>query len=106
MIVALQNPFVWLALAIAVWALVAIARWLASGGRLPLRGRRGSASAMGAAGLAVQVLYQPGAKQLIEAQLEAETQREDDDEGDPPESGERRRRCDPLSDTDHAGPDR
>jgi hypothetical protein len=88
MIAALQNPFVWFALAIAAWGAVSLVRWAASGGQLPLRGRRGSASAMGAAGLAVQAIYQPGAKQLIEAQLEAEAQREDDDEGDPPDGGE------------------
>ena len=87
MIAALQNPLAWLALALAVWVVVRLVRWTASGGRLPLRSRRGTASAMGAAGLAVQVIYQPSAKQLIEAQLEAELQREDEDEGDPPVSG-------------------
>ena len=88
LIAALQNPLLWFALGIGAWGVVSIVRWAASGGRLPLRGRRGTASAMGAAGLAVQAIYQPSAKQLVEAQLEAEAQREDDDEGDPPEGGE------------------
>ena len=87
MAAALQNPLVWLALLVGAWGIVGLVRWAASGGRLPLKGRRGTASAMSAAGLAVQAIYQPSAKQLIEAQLEAELQREDEDEGDPPVSG-------------------
>lgn len=89
MLAALQNPLVWLALALAAWGLVRLVRWGASGGNLPLKSRRGTASAMGAAGLAVQAIYQPGAKQLIEARLEVELQRDDEDEGDPPVSGSR-----------------
>ena len=81
---ALQNPFVWFALLIGAWAAWAILRWAASGGKLPLRGKRGSASAFANAGLAVQALYNPGAKQALEARQEEESQREDDDEGGGP----------------------
>jgi hypothetical protein len=79
---ALQNPFVWFALLIGAWAAWAIVRRAASGGKLPLRGRRGSAAAFANAGLAVQALYNPGAKQILEARQEEESQREDNDEGD------------------------
>lgn len=84
---AFANPFFLFAVAIAVWATWRILRWAASGGRLPARGRRGSASAFANAGLTAQALYQPGAKQVLEAHLEAEQQREDEDEGDPPVAG-------------------
>lgn len=86
-LLALQNPFVWVGLGLAVWATTAILRWAASGGRLPLRGRRGSASALASAGLAVQAIYQPGAKQIQATQQQEEARREDDDEGEPPKAG-------------------
>jgi hypothetical protein len=84
---ALQNPFVWFALLIGAWAAWAILRWAASGGRLPLRGKRGSASAFASAALSVQALYNPSAKQVLEARQEEESQREDDDEGGGPSPG-------------------
>lgn len=88
MLAALQNPYVWFALALGLWAMWRLLRWAASGGRLPLRGgRRGTASAFANAGLAVQSLYQPGAKQVLERKAEEEAQREDEDEGNPPLGG-------------------
>lgn len=87
MLHALFNPVLLLALLVAGWGAWRVVRWLGSGGRLPLRERRGSASALFNAGLALQALYQPSARQAVEAQLQAETDREDDDEGDPPEPG-------------------
>lgn len=61
--------------------------WLSAGGRLPLRGRRGTASGLAAAGLAVEAFYRPGARQAIEMRLNQHMQREDDNEGDRPETG-------------------
>jgi hypothetical protein len=87
MIAALNNPFFWFAAVLATWAMWRLLRWMSSGGRLPLRGRRGTASAFGAAGLAMQALYNPGAKHALEARQEEESLREDDDEGDPPDRG-------------------
>lgn len=85
MIAALNDPFFWFAIALAVWSAWRLLRWMASGGRLPLRGRRGTASAFGAAGLAIQAFYSPGARHALEARQEEQEQREDDDKGDPPE---------------------
>jgi hypothetical protein len=79
------NPFVWFALALAGWGLWRLLRWVASGGRLPLRGRRGSAAGFTAAGLSSQQFYQPSARQALETQLREALRREEDDEGDPPE---------------------
>ncbi len=78
------NPFFWFALLLLGWASWRVVRWLASGGRLPLRGRRGSASGFSAAGLSAQIFYGPGAERLLEAELRRSTDRENDDEGDPP----------------------
>jgi type VI protein secretion system component VasK len=64
-----------------------VVTWLSAGGRLPLRGRRGTASGVAAAGLALEALYRPGARQAIEMRLNQEMQREDDDEGDEPVTG-------------------
>jgi hypothetical protein len=61
--------------------------WLSAGGRLPLRGRRGTASGFAAAGLAIEAFYKPGARQAIEMRLNQEMRREDDNEGDRPETG-------------------
>jgi hypothetical protein len=84
------NPFVWFALALTAWALWRLLCWAASGGRLPLRGRRGTASGFTSAGLAVQEFYQPGARHAIERLEQEDMQREDDEDGDPPEPGEGR----------------
>jgi len=83
----LMSPFFWFAIAIMGWALWRLANWAASGGRLPLRGRRGSASGFAATGLSVQQFYHPGARQALEAQLEEAVRREEDDRGDPPTAG-------------------
>ena len=72
---------------LAAWSAWRLVRWAASGGRLPLRARRGTASAFGTAGLAMQALYNPGARHALEAMQEEQEQREDDDEGDPPDRG-------------------
>ena len=64
-----------------------VVTWLSAGGRLPLRGRRGTASGVAAAGLALEAFYRPGARQAIEMRLNQEMQREDDDEGDEPVTG-------------------
>jgi hypothetical protein len=66
------------------WLVVA---WLSAGGRLPLRGRRGTASGLAAAGLAMEAFYKPGARQAFALRLNREMQREDDSEGDRPETG-------------------
>lgn len=87
--IALQNPLLILALLVAGWAAWRIARWAGSGGGLPLRGRRGSASAFAGSSLAVQALYQPGVRHVVEAQVEAQEAREDDEDGDPPDPGGR-----------------
>jgi hypothetical protein len=84
---ALFNPILLLTVLVAGWGAWRVVRWLGSGGRLPLRERRGAASALFSAGLALQALYQPSARQALEAQQQAEADREDDDEGDPPEPG-------------------
>jgi hypothetical protein len=84
---AAANPFFWIALLIAGWAAVSLLRWLGSGGRLPLRGRRGSASLFGGAGLAAQTFYQSGAAQIAELHERAVLQRDDEDEGDRPRAG-------------------
>jgi hypothetical protein len=76
------NPFAAFAILLALWGLWRLTRWFAAGGRMPLRGRRGKASGFSGAALAVDAFYRPGAKQVIEAQLREETNREDDDEGD------------------------
>jgi hypothetical protein len=81
------NPFFWFALLLAGWGAWRLTGWLASGCRLPLRRRRGTASGFANAGLAAQVFYQPNAQQAIEMTLGEEARREDDDEGDPPEPG-------------------
>jgi hypothetical protein len=83
--VALQNPFLLLTLLVAGWGAWRLVAWLASGGRLPLRGRRGSASAFAGAGLAVQALYNPSARHAIEARAEEDVLCEEDDDGDPPD---------------------
>jgi len=85
--VAFQNPFLLLTLLVAGWGAWRLLAWVASGGRLPLRGRRGSASAFAGAGLAVQALYNPGVKHAIEARAEEEQMREEDEDGDPPDAG-------------------
>jgi hypothetical protein len=64
-----------------------VVTWLSAGGRLPLRGRRGTASGLAAAGFAIEAFYKPGARQAIEMRLNQEMQREDDNEGDRPETG-------------------
>jgi hypothetical protein len=64
-----------------------VVTWLSAGGRLPLRGRRGTASGVAVAGLALEAFYRPGARQAIEMRLNQEMQREDDDEGDNPVTG-------------------
>ncbi len=92
----LLNPFFWFASLLLAWACWRLVRWLASGGRLPLRARRGTAGGFGAAGLSAQIFYGPGAKELIEAELRQSTDRENDDEGDPPEPG---READDTRDT-------
>ena len=84
------NPFGAFAILLALWGLWRLTRWFASGGRMPLRGRRGTASGFSGAALAMDAFYRPGAKQVIEAQLREETSRDDDDEGDPPDSGDAR----------------
>jgi hypothetical protein len=84
---ALLNPFFWFAVLVAAWGLVRLAGWMSHGGRLPLRNRRGTASGFGAAGLAAQLFYQPGAKQVMEAKRREEVFLEQDDEGDPPKPG-------------------
>jgi hypothetical protein len=71
-------------LLVTFWLVVT---WLSAGGRLPLRGRRGTASGLAAAGLAIEAFYKPGARQAIEMRLNQEMQREDDNEGDRPETG-------------------
>jgi hypothetical protein len=87
MLFVLQNPFLLLTLLVAGWGTWRLLVWTGSGGKLPLRGRRGSASAFAGAGLAVQALYSPAAKHVIEARDEDEQRREDDEDGDPPEAG-------------------
>ncbi len=84
---ALLNPFFWFALGVALWAGWTILRWIGSGGRLPLRGRRGSASGFGGAGLFAQAFYQPSAGRAVETILEESVRREEDEDGDPPEPG-------------------
>ncbi len=96
----LLNPFFWLALLLLGWASWRILRWLASGGRLPLRRRRGSATAFTAAGLSAQTFYGSGAERLIEAERRQSTNREDDDEGDPPDAGSA---TDPVAPDEKAG---
>jgi hypothetical protein len=90
----LLTPFSWFAALLAFWAIWRLGRWVASGGRLPLRRRRGSASGFAAAGLSIQEFYQPSARQAIEVQLSEETRRENDDEGDPPDPRAGRRDSD------------
>lgn len=87
MIAILNDPFFWFAAVLAAWSLWRAVRWMTTGGQLPLRGRRGTASAFGRAGLAIQALYNPGARHALEAQQEEESRREEDDEGDPPDTG-------------------
>jgi hypothetical protein len=94
----LLDPFFWFALAVAVWGVTKLAGWMASGGRLPMRGQRGSASAFGPAGLTAQAFYGPDARQALEARVSEEMRREEDDEGDPPEAG-----GDGRSSAEHAG---
>src|SRR5262245_63348923 len=74
-------------LLVVAWLAV---NWLSTGARLPMRGRRGTASGIAAAGLALEAFYRPGASQAIEMRLNREMQREDDGEGDRPETGTRR----------------
>jgi hypothetical protein len=83
----LLNPFTWFATLLVVWGIWRLVRWLASGGHLPLRSRRGTASGFAAAGLSAQVFYQPNAQQAIEMKLREAMHRENADEGDPPEPG-------------------
>jgi hypothetical protein len=71
-------------LLVVCWLVVT---WLSAGARLPLRDRRGTASGLAAAGLALEAFYKPGARQAIEMRLNQEMQREDDSEGDGPETG-------------------
>ena len=76
----------WLTAALlASWGAWRVAGWLASGGRLPMRGRRGTASGLAAAGLSLEAFYRPGASQVIEAEVRRHLQRDDNEEGDPPE---------------------
>ncbi len=86
---ALLNPFLWFAILLGGWGVWRLAGWLASGGRLPLRGRRGTATGFTAAGLSAEAFYAPGAKQAIEAIRDAAVRREDDDAGGPPRPGQR-----------------
>jgi hypothetical protein len=81
----LLNPFSWFGLLVALWAIWRLATWLASGGQLPLKGRRGSAGSFAGAGLAAQMVYQPGVRQAMEARFDGAIRRENDDEGDPPQ---------------------
>lgn len=83
----LLNPFFWFALALTGWACWRLVRWAASGGRLPLRGRRGTATGFTTAGLSGQEFYQPSARQAADLQLREAMRRENDDEGDPPQPG-------------------
>ena len=55
-------------------------------------GRRGTASSFANAGMAIQALYQPGVKHVIEQMAEEQSRREEDDDGDPPEPGDVPRR--------------
>jgi hypothetical protein len=64
-----------------------VVTWLSAGGRLPLRGRRGTASGLASAGLAIEAFYKPGARPAIEMGLNQEMQRENDNEGDRPKTG-------------------
>jgi hypothetical protein len=64
-----------------------VVTWLSAGGRLPLRRRRGTASGLAGAGLALETFYRPGARQAFELRLNQEMRREDDNEGDGPETG-------------------
>jgi hypothetical protein len=52
-------------LAVFFW----LVTWLSLGGRLPLRGRRGTAGGFAAAGLAIEAFYRPGARQVIDMRL-------------------------------------
>ena len=79
-----QNPILLLALMVGAWAVWRVLAWAGSGGRLPLRGRRGSASGFAAASLAVQALYQPSARHVVEMQAEQQDHRDEDGEGEPP----------------------
>jgi hypothetical protein len=82
-----MNPFFWVAAALAAWVAWRLLRRAVARGQVNLRGRRGTASAFGPLGVAIQQFYNPGVKHVLEQQLEAESQREDQDEGDPPEPG-------------------
>jgi hypothetical protein len=83
----LLDPFSWFALGLTMWAFWRLVNWVASGGHLPLRDRRGTATGFTAAGLSAQEFYQPSARQAAEIELQEAMRREDDDEGDPPQTG-------------------
>ena len=92
MSVAFLNPYLVFALVVGMWAVWRVGCWLGSGGRLPLRGKRGTAAAFSGAALAAQAMYQPGVRAMIEQQAEQEQQRDDDEEGDGVDGENARRR--------------
>jgi hypothetical protein len=94
-----MNPFSWVALGLAVWVLWRLLRRGSRRSRLSLRSRRGTAGAFGPFGATMAQFYNPGVRHVVEQELEAESQREDDGEGDPPAAG-----SSSHPDTDH--PDR
>jgi hypothetical protein len=79
-----MNPFFWVAAGLAVWILWRLLRRESGRRRLSLRSRRGTASAFGPFGATMAQFFNPGVKHVLEQELEAESQREDDDEGEPP----------------------
>lgn len=79
-----MNPFFWVAVALGAWAGWRLLRRTPGRRLLTLRSRRGTASSFGPFGATLQQFYNPGAKHVLEQQLEAQSKREDENEGDPP----------------------
>lgn len=84
----LWNPLLPLVLLVGAWGVWRLLRWAASGGRFPLRDRRGTASGFTNAALAIDALYRPSARHVIEWRQEQEDQRDDEGGGDPPSPGD------------------
>ena len=81
------NPFAFVAAGLAIWIAWRLLRRGRGSSRLSLRSRRGTAGAFGPFGAAMQQFYNPAVKHVLEEELKAESQREDEDEGDPPSAG-------------------
>ena len=101
-----MNPFFWVAAGLAVWVLWRLLRRGNGRGRLSLRSRRGTASTFGPFGATMAQFFNPGVKHVLEQELKAESQREEDDEGDPPDSDAANRSGTPQPDRDSSSSQR